>query len=180
MISKPPDRLDAYEVRHATDAQAEERMSLRGQRTTWIIVCEHFHGAVGPVPNEDLASAVAAEASKLAGCTYRPVPLALVAHGPADRSARRRSVEAAARRFRTRDDIPHLDFGRVQMETEVGDRVLVESETVGTPPREGEIVEILHGDIGVRYRVRWQDGRETLFTPSGGSARVIPHERRAE
>jgi Domain of unknown function (DUF1918) len=66
------------------------------------------------------------------------------------------------------------------METEVGDRVVVESETVGTPPREGEIVEIVHGDIGVRYRVRWQDGRETLFTPSGGSARVIPREGRAQ
>jgi hypothetical protein len=66
------------------------------------------------------------------------------------------------------------------METEVGDRVVVESETVGTPPREGEIVEIVHGDIGVRYRVRWQDGRETLFTPSGGSARVIPRDRRAQ
>jgi hypothetical protein len=66
------------------------------------------------------------------------------------------------------------------METEVGDRVVVESDTVGTPPREGVIVEIIHGDIGVRYRVRWQDGRETLFTPSGGSARVVPRETRAQ
>jgi hypothetical protein len=74
----------------------------------------------------------------------------------------------------------HRILGRVQMETEVGDRVVVESETVGTPPREGEIVEIVHGDIGVRYRVRWQDGRETLFTPSGGSARVIPREGLAQ
>jgi hypothetical protein len=65
------------------------------------------------------------------------------------------------------------------METEVGDRIVVESETVGMPAREGEIVEVIHGDIGVRYRVRWQDGRETLFAPSGGSARVIPRERRA-
>jgi hypothetical protein len=64
------------------------------------------------------------------------------------------------------------------MSTEVGDRIVVESETVGTPTREGEIVEVIHGDVSVRYRVRWQDGRETIFTPSGGSARVIPAERR--
>jgi hypothetical protein len=65
------------------------------------------------------------------------------------------------------------------MSTEVGDRIVVESETVGSPTREGEIVEVIQGDVGVRYRVRWQDGRETLFTPSGGAARVIPAERRS-
>ena len=62
---------------------------MRAQRDTWIIVCEHFHGAVGPVPTERLASALAVEASKVGGGTSRPVRLAL-AHGPAvDRAARR-------------------------------------------------------------------------------------------
>lgn len=64
--------------------------------------------------------------------------------------------------------------GRSQMKNEVGARIVVESETVGTPMREGEILEVIRGDVGVRYRVRWQDGHETLFTPSGGSARVFP------
>jgi hypothetical protein len=50
---------------------------MRAQPDTWIIVCEHFHGAVGPVPTERLASALAVEASKVGGCTYRPVRLAL-------------------------------------------------------------------------------------------------------
>jgi hypothetical protein len=66
------------------------RVPMRAQRDTWIIVCEHFHGAVGPVPTERLASALAVEASQVGGCTYRPVRLAL-SDGPAiDRAARRR------------------------------------------------------------------------------------------
>ena len=51
---------------------------VRGsRRDTWIIVCEHFHGAVGPVPTEQLAVELAACASEIGACTYRPVQLAL-------------------------------------------------------------------------------------------------------
>lgn len=50
-------------------------------RDTWIIVCEHFHGAVGPVPTERLAAELAAYASEIGGCTYRPVRLALARAG---------------------------------------------------------------------------------------------------
>jgi hypothetical protein len=51
---------------------------VRGsRRDTWIIVCEHFHGAVGPVPTEQLAVELAACASEISECTYRPVQLAL-------------------------------------------------------------------------------------------------------
>jgi len=55
-----------------------------------------------------------------------------------------------------------------------GDHIVVESEAVGTPTREGEIIEIISGGVGVRYRVRWSDGHESTFTPSGGSARIRP------
>jgi hypothetical protein len=58
----------------------------------------------------------------------------------------------------------------------VGDRIIVESEHVGTPTREGEILEVIRGEVGVRYRVRWADGHETIFTPSVGSARIVPRE----
>ena len=40
------------------------------------------------------------------------------------------------------------------MEGKAGDRIIVESEQVGTPSREGEILERLTGATGVRYRVR--------------------------
>ncbi len=59
------------------------------------------------------------------------------------------------------------------MEAKVGDRIAVESEHVGTPEREGEILEIIRGEVGVRYRVRWRDGRETVFTPASGAVRVL-------
>jgi hypothetical protein len=60
------------------------------------------------------------------------------------------------------------------MADNVGDRIIVESETVGTPSREGEILEVIQGQASVRYRVRWSDGHESLFTPGGGAARILP------
>jgi hypothetical protein len=59
------------------------------------------------------------------------------------------------------------------MDAKTGDRIIVESESVGSPPREGEILEVIEGEVGVRYRVRWSDGHESLFTAAGGSARII-------
>jgi hypothetical protein len=58
------------------------------------------------------------------------------------------------------------------MQAKVGDRIVVESETVGTPTREGKILEVMVGEIGLRYRVRWADGHETIYTPSAGSVRI--------
>jgi len=60
------------------------------------------------------------------------------------------------------------------MQANVGDRIQVESETVGTPTREGEVLEVMQGEVGVRYRVRWDDGHESVFTPSAGSVRFVP------
>jgi hypothetical protein len=60
------------------------------------------------------------------------------------------------------------------MSAKAGDRIEIESETVGTPAREGEIVEVIQGAISVRYRIRWGDGHESVVTPSGGTARIIP------
>lgn len=60
------------------------------------------------------------------------------------------------------------------METQVGDRIVVESERVGLPDREGEILEVIPASYGTRYRVRWDDGRESTIRPSAGSSRTIP------
>jgi len=60
------------------------------------------------------------------------------------------------------------------MGAKAGSRIVVESEQVGTPPREGEILEIVKGEVGVRYRVRWTDGHETLFTPGPGNVQIVP------
>ena len=64
------------------------------------------------------------------------------------------------------------------MGAKAGDRIEVESETVGTPTREGEILEVLQGELSVRYRIRWVDGHESVLTPSGGTARIIPKKKK--
>lgn len=55
-----------------------------------------------------------------------------------------------------------------------GDRIVVESIHIGGEARTGEILEVIQGEVGVRYRVRWHDGHESLFTPQVGSARIEP------
>ena len=59
------------------------------------------------------------------------------------------------------------------MTVKVGDRIIVESEKVGRPAREGEILEVIASPLGARYLVRWADGHETTFRPSAGSARTV-------
>jgi hypothetical protein len=59
------------------------------------------------------------------------------------------------------------------MEVKVGDRIAVETERVGQPPREGEILEIIEGPTTVSYRVRWDDGHESSFTPAAGAVSVL-------
>jgi hypothetical protein len=38
----------------------------------------------------------------------------------------------------------------------------------------GEIVEVIEEDLRVQYRVRWNDGHESLFAPGAGAARIEP------
>jgi hypothetical protein len=59
------------------------------------------------------------------------------------------------------------------MEPKPGDRIAVETEHVGQPEREGEILQIIEGSTSVTYRVRWLDGRESLFTPAAGAMRIV-------
>lgn len=53
------------------------------------------------------------------------------------------------------------------MDAQKGDRITVESNKVGGGIRTGEVVEVIPGSGGSHYRVRWDDGRETTFFPSG-------------
>jgi hypothetical protein len=58
-----------------------------------------------------------------------------------------------------------------------GDRLVVESERVGHPARMGEILAVMTARFGVHYRVRWDDGHESTFFPSGGSVQIIQAKR---
>jgi hypothetical protein len=55
---------------------------------------------------------------------------------------------------------------------EVGDRVLVESEKVGSVTRSGVVTAV----DGRLITVRWDAGSESVFVPSAGSLHVIGHE----
>ncbi|MCI4354191.1 MAG: DUF1918 domain-containing protein [Thermoplasmata archaeon] len=59
------------------------------------------------------------------------------------------------------------------MDARVGDRIVVESEGVGVAPREGEIIEVIEGESGVHYRVRWSGGQESVYFPSAGAATIV-------
>ncbi|MEX1262741.1 MAG: DUF1918 domain-containing protein [Actinomycetota bacterium] len=64
------------------------------------------------------------------------------------------------------------------MDAKPGDQIAVETETVGQPERQGEVLEIVEGTLGISYRVRWNDGHESLLRPAAGSARVVPKSSR--
>jgi hypothetical protein len=58
------------------------------------------------------------------------------------------------------------------MQASVGDRLVVESNAVGSPRREGKIVEVRGSDGAPPYVVRWDDGHEGLMVP-GPDAHVV-------
>jgi len=58
------------------------------------------------------------------------------------------------------------------MELKVGDRVEAESESTERPPRAGVVEEVLEGGPSPRYRIRWDDGHESIYTPSAGALRM--------
>lgn len=59
------------------------------------------------------------------------------------------------------------------MQARIGDRIAIESERVGQAERAGVILEVIEASYGTRFRVRWDDGRESTIRPAAGSARII-------
>ena len=58
------------------------------------------------------------------------------------------------------------------MQATTGDRIVVETATLDRPRREGEVIEVLGSGDGVHYRVRWNDGHESIYYP-GADAHVV-------
>lgn len=65
------------------------------------------------------------------------------------------------------------------MEGRVGDTIIVESERAAQSARTGTIEEVLQEQPG-RYRVRWDDGHESIVTPAAGAARIERREPAAK
>jgi hypothetical protein len=57
-----------------------------------------------------------------------------------------------------------------------GDRIVVESERVEQPPRTGVVEEVVQ-ENPPRLRVRWDDGRTSVFAPAAGVARIEEQQK---
>ena len=56
------------------------------------------------------------------------------------------------------------------MEAQPGDHLVIDTLKLGVPPRRGEIVEVIPGQTGEHYRVRWEDDdHETIYFPAAGA-----------
>jgi Domain of unknown function (DUF1918) len=55
----------------------------------------------------------------------------------------------------------------------VGMRVAVESESSERSGRTGVIEEVVREDPHSRYRIRWDDGHESIYTPAAGALRPL-------
>jgi hypothetical protein len=60
----------------------------------------------------------------------------------------------------------------------VGKRVVAESESIDRRPRSGVVEEVLRGDPSPRYRIRWDDGHVSIYTPASGALRAEQHPKR--
>ena len=51
----------------------------------------------------------------------------------------------------------------------VGDRVVAEAESTERVARSGTVREVLRETPGARYRIEWDDGHTTVYTPAAGA-----------
>lgn len=65
------------------------------------------------------------------------------------------------------------------MAFEVGTHVVTPAGSTTRGPRLGVIEEVLRGEPAPRYRVRWEDGHESVYTPASGALQAQPRRRRA-
>ena len=63
------------------------------------------------------------------------------------------------------------------MEAHVGDRIVFESERAGQSAQ-GALIEEVVRDQPPCYRVRWDDGHESIVTPTAGVARIEPAKQK--
>jgi Domain of unknown function (DUF1918) len=57
------------------------------------------------------------------------------------------------------------------MTFQVGDRVVAEAESTERRPRAGTVREVVR-ENPARYRIEWDDGHESIYTPAAGALRA--------
>jgi len=58
------------------------------------------------------------------------------------------------------------------MAFEITNRVVAQSESTDHRPHAGVVEEVLRGDPTPRYRIRWDDGHESIYAPVSGALRA--------
>lgn len=54
-----------------------------------------------------------------------------------------------------------------------GDHVVAETESTERAARRGVIEEVVRSEPHPRYRISWDDGHETIYTPADGALRLV-------
>jgi signal recognition particle receptor subunit beta len=61
-----------------------------------------------------------------------------------------------------------------------GDEIIVAGHAVGVPGKTGTIVEVVGEPGHERFRVHWEDGRETILSPGDDALIRRPRRQRAK
>jgi hypothetical protein len=61
------------------------------------------------------------------------------------------------------------------MRATTGDQIAIETTTLDTPRRRGEVIEVIGSGDREHYRVKWQDGHESVYFP-GPDCHVVPKD----
>ena len=61
------------------------------------------------------------------------------------------------------------------MDAVAGDRFIIEANRIGQARRTGEVVEVLGSSPRPQFRVRWEDGHESIYIPASGC--TVEHKR---
>jgi len=60
---------------------------------------------------------------------------------------------------------------------QAGDRIEEQARSTEHPAKTGTVEEVIHDDPSPRYRIRWDDGHESVFSPAAGSLHKVGVDR---
>jgi Domain of unknown function (DUF1918) len=137
-----------------------------------------------PLPEATLKDVISGTSRvQASGENTMPAKKATAKRATAKRATAKRATARAASQPKTtparRAGTPSRRGSTLTEPGRSGDLIIIDSTQVGSPPREGEILEVIQGEVSVSYRVRWADGHETLIAPKSGTARIVRAPKRA-
>jgi RimK family alpha-L-glutamate ligase len=97
--------------------------------------------------------------------------------GVVERERRFKLEETSAASERTEGAMEKKVHGKP---VQVGDEILITGHSVGDSPRTAEILEVLGEPGHERFRVRWEDGHESIFFPAEDATIRRPRRRKAK